>query len=42
MEKAVGGKDFPSLDPERPGELFEPMRRRKGLFRRGGLLRRPR
>ena len=30
------------LDPERPGELFEPIGRRRGLFRRGGILRRPR
>ena len=30
------------LDPERPEELFEPISRRRGLFRRGGLLRRPR
>lgn len=38
-EKALA--DSALLDPERPGELFEPMSRRKGLFRRGGLLRRP-
>jgi hypothetical protein len=29
------------LDPERPEELFEPFSKRRGLFRRGGLLRRP-
>jgi len=39
-EKALA--DSALLDPERPGELYEPMSRRKGLFRRGGLLRRPR
>lgn len=39
-EKALA--DSALLDPERPGELFEPIRRRKGLFRPGGLLRRPR
>ncbi len=39
-EKAIA--DSALLDPERPGELFEPMRRRGGLFRRGGFLRRPR
>lgn len=33
--------DTELLDPERPDELFEPMRRRRGLFRRGGFLRRP-
>ena len=38
-EKALA--DSALLDPERPGELFEPMSKRKGLFRRGGLLRRP-
>lgn len=38
-EKAVA--DTALLDPERPGELFEPMSRRRGLFRRGGFLRRP-
>ena len=32
--------DSAVLDPERPGELFEPMERR-GLFRRRGLLRKP-
>jgi phosphatidylserine/phosphatidylglycerophosphate/cardiolipin synthase-like enzyme len=30
------------LDPERPDEMFEPISRRRGLFRRGGILRRPR
>lgn len=30
------------LDPERPDEMFEPMGRKRGLFRRGGFLRRPR
>ncbi len=39
-EKAVA--DNALLDPERPEELFEPLSRRRGLFRRGGLLRRPR
>jgi phosphatidylserine/phosphatidylglycerophosphate/cardiolipin synthase-like enzyme len=39
-EKALA--DSALLDPESPGELFEPMSRRAGLFRRGGLLRRPR
>lgn len=38
-EKALA--DSALLDPERPGELFEPMSRRGGLFRRGGFLRRP-
>lgn len=38
-EKAVADNGL--LDPERPGELFEPIGRRRGLFRRGGLLRRP-
>ncbi|MEY4160412.1 MAG: hypothetical protein RLZZ136_1033 [Pseudomonadota bacterium] len=38
-EKAVA--DSALLDPERPGELFEPINRRRGLFRRGGYLRRP-
>ncbi len=38
-EKAVA--DTALLDPERPEELFEPISRRRGLFRRGGLLRRP-
>ena len=38
-EKAVA--DNALLDPERPGELFEPFSKARGLFRRGGLLRRP-
>ena len=38
-EKAVA--DNALLDPERPEELFEPIGRRRGLFRRGGILRRP-
>lgn len=38
-EKAVA--DNALLDPERPGELFEPFSSKRGLFRRGGLLRRP-
>lgn len=38
-EKAVADAEL--LDPERPEELFEPFSRRRGLFRRGGLLRRP-
>ena len=38
-EKAVA--DNALLDPERPEELFEPISRRRGLFRRGGFLRRP-
>ena len=39
-EKAVA--DSALLDPERPEEMFEPISARKGLFRRGGILRRPR
>lgn len=39
-EKALA--DSALLDPESPEELFEPMSRRAGLFRRGGFLRRPR
>ena len=39
-EKAVA--DNALLDPERPEQLFEPFSKRRGLFRRGGLLRRPR
>jgi phosphatidylserine/phosphatidylglycerophosphate/cardiolipin synthase-like enzyme len=39
-EKAVA--DSALLDPERPGELFEPIGGKRGLFRRGGILRRPR
>ena len=38
-EKAVA--DNALLDPERPEELFEPFSKRRGLFRRGGLLVRP-
>ena len=38
-EKAVA--DSTLLDPERPEELFEPIGRRRGLFRREGILRRP-
>ena len=38
-ENAVAYKAL--LDPERPEELFEPIGGRRGLFRRGGLLRRP-
>ncbi|MFM5931028.1 MAG: phospholipase D-like domain-containing protein [Novosphingobium sp.] len=38
-EKAIA--DTALLDPERPGELFEPIGRRRGLFRLGGLLHRP-
>ncbi|MFM5916562.1 MAG: phospholipase D-like domain-containing protein [Novosphingobium sp.] len=38
-EKAVA--DNALLDPERPEELFEPFSKRRGLFRRGGFLRRP-
>jgi len=39
-EKAVA--DNALLDPERPSELFEPIGGKRGLFRRGGFLRRPR
>ncbi|MBA3055085.1 MAG: phospholipase [Sphingomonadales bacterium] len=39
-EKAVA--DSALLDPERSSDLFEPMSRRTGLFRRGGFLLRPR
>ena len=38
-EKAIA--DSALLDAERPEEIFEPMARRRGLFRRGGLLRKP-
>jgi phosphatidylserine/phosphatidylglycerophosphate/cardiolipin synthase-like enzyme len=38
-EKALA--DNALFDPETPGEFFEPIGRRKGLFRRGGILRRP-
>jgi phosphatidylserine/phosphatidylglycerophosphate/cardiolipin synthase-like enzyme len=34
--------DSALLDPERPEEMFEPIGGRRGLFRRGGFLRRPR
>ena len=37
-EKALA--DSSLLDPERPAEIFEPISKR-GLFRRGGILRRP-
>ena len=33
--------DSALLDAERPEEIFEPIARRRGLFRRGGLLRQP-
>ena len=39
-EKTVADNGL--LDPERPEEMFEPIGRRRGLFRRGGILRRPR
>ena len=39
-EKTVADNSL--LDPERPEEMFEPIGRRRGLFRRGGILRRPR
>ena len=39
-EKAL--VDSALLDPETPGEIFEPIGRRRGLFRLGGILRRPR
>ena len=38
-EKAL--VDSALLDPETPGEFFEPIGQRRGLFRRGGLLQRP-
>jgi phosphatidylserine/phosphatidylglycerophosphate/cardiolipin synthase-like enzyme len=38
-EKALA--DGAVLDPERPGEIFEPIGRKRGLFRIGGILRRP-
>ena len=38
-EKAVA--DNALFDPERPEQLFEPFSARRGLFRRGGFLRRP-
>lgn len=34
--------DSALLDPESPDEMFEPIGGKRGLFRRGGLLRRPR
>ncbi len=34
--------DSALLDPERPEEMFEPIGGKRGLFRRGGLLRKPR
>ena len=39
-EKAFA--DSAWLDPERPDEMFEPIAGKRGLFRRGGFLRRPR
>lgn len=39
-EKAIA--DSALLDPERPGEIFEPIGGKRGLFRRGSFLRRPR
>lgn len=39
-EKAVA--DNTLLDPERPEDLFEPFSKRRGLFRQGGFLHRPR
>ncbi len=39
-EKALA--DNALLDPETPEEFFEPIGRRRGLFRRGGILRKPR
>lgn len=38
-EKTVA--DNALLDPERPEEMFEPIHKRRGLFRKGGWLRRP-
>lgn len=38
-EKALA--DGAVLDPERPGEIFEPIGKKRGLFRIGGILRRP-
>ena len=38
--KAVA--DNALFDPERPEQLFEPFSKTRGLFRRGGILRRPR
>ncbi len=39
-EKTIA--DSALLDPERPEEMFEPIGGKRGLFRRGGILRRPR
>lgn len=39
-EKTIA--DSALLDPERPEEMFEPVGEKRGLFRRGGFLRRPR
>ncbi|MDR2856780.1 MAG: phospholipase D-like domain-containing protein [Novosphingobium sp.] len=39
-EKTIA--DSALLDPERPKEIFEPIGGKRGLFRRGGILRRPR
>jgi phosphatidylserine/phosphatidylglycerophosphate/cardiolipin synthase-like enzyme len=39
-EKTIA--DNALLDPERPEEILEPVGGRRGLFRRGGFLRRPR
>ena len=39
-EKTIA--DSALLDPERPDEMFEPIGGKRGLFRRGGFLRRPR
>lgn len=39
-EKAVADNGL--LDPESPNEMFEPIGSKRGLFRRGGSLRRPR
>ncbi|RZK03727.1 MAG: phospholipase [Novosphingobium sp.] len=39
-EKTIA--DSAWLDPERPDEMFEPIGEKRGLFRRGGILRRPR
>jgi hypothetical protein len=38
-EKSIA--DGALLDPERPGAMFEPIGLKRGLFRRGGILRRP-
>jgi phosphatidylserine/phosphatidylglycerophosphate/cardiolipin synthase-like enzyme len=39
-EKTIA--DSALLDPERPGEMFEPIGGKRGLFRRGSFLRKPR